>query len=408
MDPSAITPYEQVLKDGFYEIDCVRDYMFEHGDKHGSGKFNYELESVAGVSIVHYADMVDSMDQEPMTHEVCFRFCRTVPDMGFFGITNGRKCYCAPYYQAMAGDSSSCDEVCDGASYTMCGGKSKSSIFQMHGCGDTKANVADGAARLESVKDALEASSLKLKEAAGKMQTLADEMQPGFGKAGDSTASSLLQNAKVFAGNLEASVDAADKVVEEMGTLEGQASSIAAGGDVTSSAEVTRAEELTASMESVTVRGEAGVTELEQFLGQATSESEAADGAASLYYPVMYFVDKDFKEDPSTCGGQSTQEPIVADFAGCEAACEAATGSCVGFSFVAKDASGLCFLMSELESVTYYTGCGSAAFLQAKGTSQTKCVAKMSEFQGTTLKPDPSGKCKKCLKTATKADRCFE
>jgi len=89
---------------------------------------------------------------------------------------------------------------------------------------------------------------------------------------------------------------------------------------------------------------------------------------------------------------------------------------------------GLCFLFSKLESAFYYTGCGddedkkkkkgSAAFLQhtvaaaandtaSYDASDTKCMVKFSRFEGTTLAPDPSGKCKNCLKKIKKADRCF-
>merc|ERR1719316_1800921 len=97
----AVTPFQEVMKDGFYEVDCVKDYMHEQGDK-------------AGVSIVHYSMVVKTEDQEPMTPDVCFKFCRTVPDMIFFGLSLGRDCYCAPYFKAMAGDSSDCDAVCEG------------------------------------------------------------------------------------------------------------------------------------------------------------------------------------------------------------------------------------------------------------------------------------------------------
>jgi hypothetical protein len=38
----------------------------------------------------------------------------------------------------------------------------------------------------------------------------------------------------------------------------------------------------------------------------------------------------------------------------------------------------------------------------------TKCMVKFSDFEGTTLKPNPSGKCDNCLREATKADRCFK
>jgi len=232
--------------------------------------------------------------------------------------------------------------------------------------------------------------------------------------------------------------------------------------------------------------------------------------SSELYYPVMYFVDKDYKDVPSTCGGKSLGQPIVSGYGGCAGACEAAAGKCVGFSYME---GGLCFLLSEVSSATYYTGCDkaeepatSAAFLQkaqenddyydVKGDDyyaydystpdwvpeegesfesdydevpkvddyseapeaptiapaeaptiapaeaapakvdnydysegyeppheeegspaeeqgavsdehSFSCVVKFADFEGVTLKPDPSGKCDGCLKEAKRADRCI-
>lgn len=39
--------------------------------------------------------------------------------------------------------------------------------------------------------------------------------------------------------------------------------------------------------------------------------------------------------------------------------------------------------------------------------SSTQCYAKLEDFVGTNLSPDPSGKCRLCLKKATKANRCL-
>lgn len=123
----------EVLKSGFMQVTCIKDYMYYHGDKFGAGRHSYELGQV-GVSIVHYDSMVKKEDREPMSPKVCFKFCRSVPNMSFFGVLNGRKCYCEPYYKAMAGDSSMCDAHCDGDKTKYCGGKSKSTIFSMHSC----------------------------------------------------------------------------------------------------------------------------------------------------------------------------------------------------------------------------------------------------------------------------------
>jgi len=127
-------PFHVVLKSGYRKAACVKDYMYVHGDKFGKGKHDYKLGSSAGVSIVHYNDWVPKEDRQKMTPKVCFQFCRSVPDMGFFGILNGRNCYCEPYYKAMAGDSSMCDAVCDGDPTNTCGGESKSVVYSMHAC----------------------------------------------------------------------------------------------------------------------------------------------------------------------------------------------------------------------------------------------------------------------------------
>merc|ERR1719410_1786471 len=41
-------------------------------------------------------------------------------------------------------------------------------------------------------------------------------------------------------------------------------------------------------------------------------------------------------------------------------------------------------------------------------SGQVYCMAKFSVFEGINLKPDPSGKCKLCLKELSKADRCYD
>jgi hypothetical protein len=410
MAPAAVTPFEQVLKDGFYEVACVKDYMHEHGDKFGDGKFAYELGDVSNVSIVNYDAHVATEDREKMTHDVCFKFCRTVPDMLFFGLFNGRDCYCAPYYTPSASDSSSCDAVCEGDNTVMCGGKSKSSIFQMHECGDAASNVADATAKMSTVKAGLAEVSAEVKKVAESMQSIADALQPAFGKVGDSAATGLLQSAKSTAGELLQAAAAGSKLVESMTGLE---SSAQTAGSAKGFEAVTAAESLVDQVGTTTTEGEGAAEELGASLALATPP--AGNGSSNLYFPVMYFVDKDNTNASTTCGGGGPREAIVSDFEGCADACTADVGppGCVGFSFLSQAPSGLCFLFEALTSATYYTGCDSAkaAFLQrsaAKDAAGTKCMAKLEDFEGTSIAPDPSGKCEKCLKKVTKADRCFE
>merc|ERR1719502_2446144 len=180
------TPFETVLKDGFLETDCIKDYMYYRGDKFGDNKYDYKLGPVSNVSIVHYDAFVLKEDQKPMTQKVCFEFCRTVPHMGFFGIVNGRNCYCTPYFTPMASDSSQCDAVCEGEKTLMCGGNSKSSIFTMHMCASTEDDLGVSSNKASSLEADIDA---KVKTASGlssTMQTMAASLQKSFGAVGDS------------------------------------------------------------------------------------------------------------------------------------------------------------------------------------------------------------------------------
>jgi hypothetical protein len=405
MDLEGFTPFDESFMDGFSATSCILDSLLASGDKFGDGKFSYKYGETHGVSIVNYVDHVAREDRESMTHSVCFSFCRTVPDMNFFGLTNGRDCYCAPFFKASAGDSSECDAPCDGDTSTMCGGKSKSTLFEMHQCGTADKDLLKARDGLkEEVLDHV-ALTADIKKAGEDMQAAAQSAQDAFGKVGDSTASSLAQSAKGFAGKLEHAAEDGEKLEEEAGELEGTADP----------EKVQEKEALTAKLVKHFASVEAMQKEDKALYKTAVTPTE--DGSEKLFYPVMYFVDKEFREVPSTCGGTPVGEPLVGDFAGCAAACETHVGTgeaagCVGFQHMPTEDAGLCFLFSDFKSATYYTGCKAAAFLQksslAGAMADTKCMAKVSEFEGTTLKPDPSGKCKQCLKEATKADRCFE
>merc|ERR1719231_66311 len=110
-----------------------------------------------------------------------------------------------------------------------------------------------------------------------------------------------------------------------------------------------------------------------------------------------------------TCGGKLVGTPKgKTSLDGCAQACDEQVHSCVGFSYFGKEK--LCFLMSKFSTALYYTGCKTGeqlSFLQKSEQADVTCMAKFSKFEGTTLKPDPSGKCKQCLKKLTKADRCY-
>merc|ERR1719265_752760 len=120
-------------------------------DKFGNGKFKYKDQ--ADVSIARYSEIVLEEKQQAMTPTICFEFCRSLPDMVFFGITNGRNCYCAPYYKPAAGDDKKCDSPCEGDTTVMCGNQKKSTIWEMHLCADTAQDLQEA---MDGSKEALD------------------------------------------------------------------------------------------------------------------------------------------------------------------------------------------------------------------------------------------------------------
>merc|ERR1719428_870165 len=429
IDPEGQKGYGMVTKDGFSEVACVKDYMYNHGDAAGPNKHEYEVGSKSGVSIVHYSMLVPKEDQQPMTSEVCFNFCRTVPDMLFFGLMAGRECYCAPFFKPMAGDSLKCDAVCEGNPTTMCGGMSKSSIFEMHFCDSTAGDLADAADKASTFLEESEGLAKTALADSESLQSAAEAGQAAFGSAGDTVMSDLMQSAKVFAGELQHTAEDAMKTGEELSAAVEKAEGMK-GADFTNPEEMKTAEDLMKKIEET-------LTKLEEESEKSMDLHELARGTEytkdgelkevegeplKQYMPVMYFVDREYESMPSTCGGETLKKPILApDADACAAACDAEGIACAGFSYVSLAGSEdkVCFMFSKMKSVTYYTECKS--FLQKplgfpqksnstaaeepdeSGESipkdETMCYVKFASFTGMTLKPDPSGKCEQCLKT---------
>jgi len=196
------TPFKQVLKDGFQVNSCVKDYMYYRGDKFGDNKHDYKLGPVSNVSIVHYDAFVAKEDRKSMTPARCFEFCRTVPNMGFFGIVNGRGCYCTPYFTPMESSSEQCDSGCEGDAKQMCGGKSKSTIFSMHFCASTGDDLALQVDLAKTMESMMQSAVKKATQMSNDMQNTAATLQKSLGAVGDSAAANLMQEAKVFAGTL--------------------------------------------------------------------------------------------------------------------------------------------------------------------------------------------------------------
>lgn len=411
MKPDEIEPFKKVLKDGFMLVDCVKDSMYESGDKFGDNRHGYKMGDISGVSIVHYTSHVPKEDRKKMTHAVCFEFCRTVPDMGFFGISNGRDCYCTPYYKPAASDSSECDAVCEGDNTQMCGGKSKNSLFSMHLCADTEADLSTSIEEATELKASINKLLVKIETAANDGEAEANTLQKSFGTVGDPVASDLMQSAKVWAGELLDEAKDGTKFANGLEDVIVKAEDLK-GGDFEDYETIKKAERGVTKMNVGVSEGETIQSKLEEMLELVSPEVEKdrAAEAAKQYLPIMHFVDKEFEDVPSTCGGDAVDKPIFGKSKDeCAVACDSQVGECVGFAYFEKD-SGICFLFSKFTSAQYYTGC-KKSFLQAnlfKEPFTASCLAKTQYFESTTLKPDPSGKCKRCLKETTNAKRCFK
>jgi len=400
--------YKTILKDGFLEVDCFKDYMYYRGDKFGDNKHDYKLGPVSNVSIVHYEDHVAKEDQVEMTQKVCFEFCRTVPNMGFFGIVNGRGCYCTPYFQAMESDSTQCDAVCEGEKTTMCGGKSKSSVFAMHMCASTSDDLKEKTGEGSALAADVNSKAKKALSLSRGLQSSGESLQKVFGAVGDSAMTGHAQAAKVFAGKLEHKAEDGQKVAGELDDLSKKGAALKG---FTKPDTVTAAERIMEGVDETMAQAEIVGDDLEKLI--AVAEPKAVAGAAKQYYPSMYFVDKTYDSVPSTCSGDVVAEPMVGSVDACAAACDAHIHDCVGFQYIeagsrgeaflqTKGAGSGCVLLSNFKTGSYYTGCGK------RGPSfKATCFAKLSKFEGTTLKPDGSGKCKQCFKELTKADRCY-
>lgn len=442
MDLDAIEPFVTVEKDGFMSIACIQDALYQHGDKHGNHKDEYTMGVTANISIVRYDAFVPKEDQKAMTHALCFEFCRTVPDMNFFGIRDGRDCYCAPYFKSMAagagagagagaiGESSSwCDETCAGDPNLMCGGKKRSSIFEMHNCDHTEAQLGTAVDNVEDAMESLQGAADTLLAAADQIDGLANTLQTIWGEAGDPDASNLCQEAKVYAGELYHLKDDAQELLDSTESRKQEANTFK-GKNFKTLENAKGAEKAIADLND----GSAKIGEMEDTVEAKLTdllfeEEEVDNGDLAQYVSVMTYVGPAhkarFTDVPSTCTGELLQVVTGKSLEGCAAMCDdTIVRGCKVFQFMGEG-DGLCFFFKDVKKATYWTGCGEGtgkplgrklveenglAFLEKKSAAApfpAKCMVKSADYQRTDLTPDRDGNNIFALKELTKADRCY-
>jgi len=271
-------------------------------------------------------------------------------------------------------------------------------------------------AKADLVNTAMSAKAVFTKQLAVDMDIASNVIQVSFGTVGDTAATNLAQAAKVFGGDLlHASEDALLDIAVGNATL-AAARNASGNNKKKTKASVAEAEDMIDKLDALALKAKAGVASLAVLDKQATHTE--VKKSAMAYRGVMYFVSRLYASASSTCSGKALAKPLVGGTEDtCATACDShiAPVKCVGYQFFQSLTPGqnLCFLFSKLKTATYYQGCGlpaSASFLQANQGAPpylSKCMAKLTVFQGTTLAVDKSGKCKQCLKKVTEANRCY-
>jgi hypothetical protein len=453
MHPDDIEPFQMVTKDGFLLTACTKDAMLEHGDKFGNGKHRYKFGSVSNVSIVHYAEIIPKEDREKMTINRCFDFCRTVPNMVYFGLQGGRDCYCTPYYKPMAGDNSNCDLTCEGDPNQMCGGKTRSSVFEMHSCDDTRSELEDIITQVED-KIFLHLQDLRdhVKDVADEGLWDATELQKTFGLAGGVDTSAYMQEAKVYSGELEKPALDAQKLIDSLQDPYDAASS-SLNKNLRDFSNLKVAEDAIKALQEG-VAAAADLSELMHenmrkahpvsLLGHGSEGDEFnSTEAATQYYPIMYFVEDEYRvkfvtegsamwHHPTTCTGNFLQIIFGATADDCANACDGIPGKCDGFQFIAFN-DGMCILFESILTVEQWVGCTLPGDGDKQAPFDAQCMGKLSRLEGVGgIAPredaiteeaqgaargrgqagghvrQGDGGCAHCLKSMDKWDRCYD
>merc|ERR1719235_83280 len=276
-----------------------------------------------------------------MSPEICYSFCRTVPDMVFFGITNGKDCYCTPYYDpvpiAYEDKSAKCDVPCEGDQTQICGGKKKSTVFEMHYCMDTAQDVQDTAAAADEVLVYFYDTAYFANSVAFSLLDTALNVQRVAGKGGDRATSDMGTQAKIASNDLRDLIPASGCVdnYKELLAVYKDTREIQSM-DFTMAVNLQKADDAIAKMKTLTPATEACAKNIQaqtmlsfplywdfSETTSITAYQKSIDSMArSLegYYPVSYALDRMDSPKMSTCTGKSVLKPAPMTLAECSQA----------------------------------------------------------------------------------------
>jgi hypothetical protein len=410
-------PYVTVLKDGFFGQGCHHDTTFKSGDKFGDQSDEYKMGDV-DVSIVLYDEIVLDEDKMPMTPTVCFEFCRTIPDMVYFGIANGKTCYCTPYFHPGPGyypprDSrgAHCDAPCPGDQTTMCGNMDgKSSVFEMHLCDDTQTDLTESMDGAKQALDYFMESVLLAKEIGDKMATSGQALETAASLSGAPGAAEMGRKAKAASKGLVQAFMSDTERYQKLFTAY-KLGEDTDGKDFLKPANAASAEaavhNMKANMGSVISMAVATHEQVKLAYPVVDSVSfgdapDTGDAAAMKLQPLLdgaeqklpdfrvasYAFDTTYAPAQSSCTGKVIGLPMMGlGQAGCALACEATVypDSCVAYSFyMVTGGDDICFMLKEVDVVETFVG-PEAALLQKGKTAKAEpaaayCGMKMSHI----------------------------
>jgi hypothetical protein len=376
-----IEPLVKVFKDGYSLIGCFKDQMYEFGDMHGDNSDQYR-EANINVSIVKYSEIVLKDSQKAMTPKTCYEFCRTVPDMVYFGVTGGRDCYCMPFYHKGASGTSNCDLPCPGDPILMCGGKVKSSIFEMHMCADTAGDLLYHAVKAEMELVYFYDTAFMTDKLGHHLTNGGKLLQKVAGSVGDSAASYLGKKALDEAASLFDPNTGWGVCRPNYRTLLNTYNDAKPlyDSDFTWAENLQQAEDSMAMMDNLRKKlnqcakeAEGPILAVYPFfhdfmasLDETELQAKADKYQDSLigFYPAIYMMKPDFPNEMSTCKGDLLGLPKPLPFSSCAEVCDQTHPTptqpflCAGFQyfqFMDGDKQiPLCFLFKKMEEVRTY------------------------------------------------------
>jgi len=373
-----LEPYFKVFKDGYSFTLCAKDDMYDFGDKYGDNKDQYKQDHL-NVSIVKYSEIVLKEKQKAMTPKICFEFCRTVPNMVYFGIKAGRDCYCTPFYTKAESGSESCDNQCPGDPMQMCGGKHKSQLYEMHMCADTAGDLLYSAVNAEQELVYMYDTVFMTDKIANWLDTTGQELQKIAGLGGDPGAAGLAQLA----------IDEAVSLFDAStgwGVCKGQYVMLLElyreakpmyKWDFSFAEKIQEAEDTIMMMDNLkqklhwcAKRSEGPIEDTYPFYFEFMSaldekdfqtKSDKYNDALVMYYPALYYINQLADPEMSSCTGPPVGKPMSVPLSGCAEACNRMVTPpyrCTSFQYFqiqeGDKQKPLCFLFREIESIRSY------------------------------------------------------